>query len=76
MTGRLQLGRVIYFPLYPLLEKLRRQQEVIGLGVATPVFPSEVLACLDLFRAGVTAENRKRQVWSGGCRKTRWLLDL
>lgn len=33
-----------------------------GLGIPTPGFPGEVLACLDLFGAGVIAETRKRWV--------------
>lgn len=67
-----------FFPLCSLLEKLRGDTEVIGLGVSTPVSPSGVLACLDLFSAGVTAENWKGQACSGGGGgrgKTRWLLD-
>lgn len=29
-------------------------------------FPGEVLACLDMFSAGMIAETWKRWVWSGG----------
>lgn len=66
------------YSLCSLLEKLRGDREVIGLGVSTPVSPGGVLACLDLFSAGVTAENWQGQAWSGGGGgrgKTRWLLD-
>jgi hypothetical protein len=67
------MGRVCPPPPFFVLcwKGFRGDREVIGLGVAAPVFPSEVLACLDLFRAGVTAENWERQVWSGGRGKTR-----
>lgn len=67
MSGRLRFYGQGYPPPRPVLcwKGFRGDRDVIGLSVATPAFPSEVLACLDLFRAGMTAKNWKGQVWSG-----------